>query len=470
MNDMNEMKQIYIIGIAGTLMGGMAIMLQQKGYRISGSDQNLYPPMSDQLKDAGIKIFSGYDPAHITNDIDLVLVGNVVSKGHPEMEAVLAKKIPYKSVPEFLKEQYLPDHTPIVISGTHGKTTSTAMLTTILDAMELDPSFLIGGVHRNFNQNVRITKKGTPFVLEGDEYDTAYFDKVPKFKYYMPQVAMLTSVEFDHADIYKDIYQLRAVFYRLISMVPKEGALLHWDGILGMQSLARDAQCTMISYGFNPNSNIYCYSYRMKKGKMWFAMKFFGKNYEFTMPLFGKHNILNALGVIGIALSAFKATQEQIQKGLDNFLPPKRRQEVIYNQGGITLIDDFAHHPTAIKETIDAIKMRYPRRRIITLFEPRSNTSRQKIFHEQYIDAFAGSSWVFLTEPKPHRLIPEDQLLDIKKLKQDLHTAGIRAESYKDGAAIADRLAPRLQSGDVVLIMSNGDFDDVYTHLIDQLK
>ncbi|MBN2694919.1 UDP-N-acetylmuramate:L-alanyl-gamma-D-glutamyl-meso-diaminopimelate ligase [bacterium] len=461
---MKKGSYIYIMGIGGTLMGGIAIMLKNSGYKIAGSDQKIYPPMSDKLAEHKIEVFEGYSADNITSNIELVLVGNVISNGHPEMDEVIKKGIPYSSVPSFLEKEILPKYIPVVVAGTHGKTTTSSLLTTLLHSYSLNPSFIIGGVHQNYGVNAAITSEGVPFVLEGDEYDTAFFDKTPKFSHYMPKVGILTSLEFDHADIYKDIYQLRAVFYRFASMIPADGALIYWDGISGVNSLFRDVKARLISYGFNPSSQIYCYSFYSKKGKTYFSVKIFGKDYEFSINLSGKHNILNALATIA-ATACFTADLSKIQSGFDSFIPPKRRQEEIINKNGIVVIDDFAHHPTAIKETISAIKMRYPKKRVIALFEPRSNTSRQNIFFDYYIEAFQEASIVCLTTAKPHRLIPTENLLKTDELKKEINKTGIQCEVFEDALQILPYLKDIVKANDVILIMSNGSFDGIYSKI-----
>ncbi len=461
---MKKGSYIYILGIGGTLMGGVAIMLKNCGYKVGGSDQKIYPPMSDKLAEHNITIFEGYSIENITSDIELVLVGNVISSGHPEMDEIIKRGIPYSSVPEFLKKEILPKYTPVVVAGTHGKTTTSSLLTTLLHSINLNPSFIIGGVHQNYGVNAALTTEGTPFVLEGDEYDTAFFDKTPKFSHYMPKVGVLTSLEFDHADIYKDIFQLRAVFYRFASMIPEDGALIYWDGISGVNSLFRDVKARLISYGFNPSSQIYCYSFFSKKGKTYFSAKIFGKDYEFSMGLSGKHNILNALAAIG-ATACFTSDLSKIQDGFDSFIPPKRRQEEIINKNGIIVIDDFAHHPTAIRETISALKMRYPKKRVIALFEPRSNTSRQNIFFDYYIEAFQEASIVCLTTPKHHRLIPDENLLKIDELKKGIIKTGVECEVFENGIQILPYLKDIVKSNDLILIMSNGSFDGIYSKI-----
>ncbi len=457
---MEGIKNIYIIGIGGTLMSNAAVLLKSEGYNVWGSDNKIYPPTSDILKDAGIKVIEGFNAANITNDIDIVLVGNIVSKGHPEMEEVLKKEIKYYSFPAFLEENYLTDYKNLVVAGTHGKTTTTAMAIHIFEKLGLNPAYFVGAKLEN-KPSIKLSKKNSPFIIEGDEYDTAYFDKVPKFYHYKPLVAILTSVEFDHADIYNDIYELRNVFHNLIEMVPKNGLLVFWDGIVKVDSLGKNFNGNKVSYGFNPMSDIYCYSYATRKGKMEISVKVFKKDMKFTLPMFGKHNVLNFLAVLG-ALSHYTDNFSKVQKALDSFKPPKRRQEIILEKNGITVIDDFAHHPTAIRETISAIKMRYPKNRLITVFEPRSNTSRQKIFKDEYPEAFLQSSWTIIRDVEHHRLIPDENLLNVKELIKELQNKNIRADYGKTGDEILNILNGRLRRGDIILIMSNGSFDNIY--------
>jgi UDP-N-acetylmuramate: L-alanyl-gamma-D-glutamyl-meso-diaminopimelate ligase len=458
-----EKNNIYIIGIGGTLMSNAAVLLKEEGYNVWGSDNKLYPPTSDILKDAKIKVFEGFKKENITDDIDLVLVGNIISKGHVEMEEVLNKNIKYTSFPAFLEEKYLNKYNNVVVVGTHGKTTTTTMAIHIFEKLGLNPGYFVGAKLEN-KSSIKLSKKNAPFIIEGDEYDTAYFDKVPKFYHYKPKVGILTSVEFDHADIYDDIYQLRNVFHNFIEMVPKDGLLVFWDGIVKLESLGKNFDGEKVSYGFNPMSDIYCYSYLVRKDKMEVSLKLFKKDMKFSLPMFGKHNVLNFMAVLG-ALSHFTDDFSKVQKALDSFLPPKRRQEVILDKNGILVIDDFAHHPTAIRETISAIKMKYPKNRLITIFEPRSNTSRQNIFKDSYIESFLDSSWVILRDVEKHRLIPDEKLLNVKELISELKSKNIKADFGKNGDDILSILNGRIRKGDIILIMSNGGFDNIYENI-----
>jgi len=460
---MESNKNIYIIGIGGTLMSSAAIMLKEDGYNVWGSDNKLYPPTSDILKDAGIKVIEGFDKNNITDDINIVLVGNIISKGHPEMEEVLAKNLEHYSFPQFLEERYLSNYNNLVVAGTHGKTTTTTFLIHIFEKLGLNPAYFVGAKLEN-KPSIKLSKKESPFIIEGDEYDTAYFDKVPKFYHYKPVVGILTSVEFDHADIYKDISELRTVFHNFINMIPENGALIYWDGILGLESLGKNLKGHRVSYGFNPMSDIYCYSYVARKDKMHVSLKLFKKDMKFTIPMFGKHNVLNFLATLG-ALSAFTDDFSKVQKALDSFTPPKRRQETIIDKDGIMVIDDFAHHPTAIRETISSMKMRYPKKRLITIFEPRSNTSRQNIFKDSYLEAFSDSSWVIMRDVEKHRLIADEDLLDVKALISTFKAKGIKADYAKNGDEIISKLNGRIRKGDIILIMSNGGFDNIYKNI-----
>jgi len=460
---MESNKNIYIIGIGGTLMSSAAVMLKKDGYNVWGSDNKLYPPTSDILKDADIKVIEGFNKSNITDDIDIVLVGNIVSKGHPEMEEVLAKKIEYSSFPEFLENKYLAKYNNLVIAGTHGKTTTTTFAIHLFEKLGLNPAYFVGAKLEN-KPSMKLSKKESPFIIEGDEYDTAYFDKVPKFYHYKPVVGVLTSLEFDHADIYNDISDLRKVFHNFINMIPENGALVYWDGILGMDSLSKKFKGSKVSYGFNPMSNIYCYSYAARKDGMHISIKFFKNDLKFKLPMYGKHNVLNFLATLG-SLAPFTTDLSKVQKALDSFKPPKRRQETILDKNGIMVIDDFAHHPTAIRETIAALKMRFPKKRLITIFEPRSNTSRQKIFQDSYMEAFAQSSWIIMRDVEKHRLIADENMLDVKSLIKDFKNKGLRADFGKDGDEIIENLKGRVRRGDIILIMSNGGFDNIYENI-----
>jgi len=316
---MENFKNIYIIGIGGTLMSNAAVLLKKQGYSVKGSDNKVYPPASEILKEAGIEILEGFNKDNITEDIDLVLVGNIVSKGHPEMEEVLKRNIKYYSFPAFLEKYHLKNYKNLVIAGTHGKATTTTLAIHIFEKLGLNPSYFVGAKLEN-KPSIKVSgKKNTPFIIEGDEYDTAYFDKVPKFYHYKPSVAILTSIEYDHADIYKDIYEVRNVFKHLLEMIPKDGLLVFWDGIIKPETLGKNFKGKKISYGFNPMSEIYCLSYSVKNNKMEVALKVFKKDMRFYLPMFGRHNILNFMAVLG-ALSYYTDNFSKVQKVLDSFI------------------------------------------------------------------------------------------------------------------------------------------------------
>ncbi len=482
-----ENKKIYIIGIGGTLMSGAAIMLKNEGNIVTGSDKKLYPPTSYILEDAGIEVFEGYDEKNVPDNIDLVIVGNVVSKGHPEMELILEKKIPYISFPEFLKKYYLKNYTPIVIAGTHGKTTTVSLAIWVYEVLKLNPSYLLGGIPGNFDKSIRITQKikipsnirgkrmqhkrnqsPLPFIIEGDEYDTAYYDKVPKFYHYMPKIGVITSIEYDHADIYPNLDAIKDVFTHFINDIPEDGVLVYCDEIKDIDKLLVNSKSKKVSYGFDKNSDIRCIKYSVKKDKLKVKIQVFDEKYKFTLPFFGRHNILNFMAMIG-TLTYFTNDFSQVQLALDSFKLPKRRQEIIYNKNDIIVIDDFAHHPTAIKETIKSIKMNYPKRRLIAIFEPRSNTSRQSIFKDEYLISFDGVSQLYIKEPEHHRLIDDKNLLKIDELVTELNDKNIKTFSAKSGIEIISLLKGKLKANDLVLIMSNGGFDGIYKSIEDIL-
>ncbi len=459
------MKKVFIIGIAGTLMSGAAIALKREGYIVLGSDKNIYPPASDVLKNENIKVLTPYNEKNIPFDVDLVIVGNVVSKGHEEMEYVLKNNIPYISFPQFLEENYLPNHDSVVISGTHGKTTTSSLLSWIFESYGLNPSFLIGGIHRNFNTSIRITEKNTPFVIEGDEYDTAYYDKVPKFYHYLPNIAVITSIDFDHADIYPNLNAIREVFKNLVKKISKDGLLIYCDEIDNFDEILDSRNINTISYGFKENSDIRCINYKTINNKLSIDIKIKDEVYNFKLNFSGRHNILNFMACIA-SLSYFNDNFSKIQNALDSFILPKRRQEIIYDKNDIIVIDDFAHHPKAIKETTEAIKMKYPNKRLIALFEASSNTSRQNIFKEQYLDSFDLVDLLYLRETKEHRLIASENLLNTSILAKELNKKGVRSFSCKNADEILNLLKNEIKANDIILIMSNSSFDSIYTKIL----
>ncbi|MBW1942958.1 MAG: UDP-N-acetylmuramate:L-alanyl-gamma-D-glutamyl-meso-diaminopimelate ligase, partial [Deltaproteobacteria bacterium] len=380
-------RHIHLMGICGVGMASLAGMLKEKGCHVTGSDQNVYPPMSDFLEGLAIQVMEGYAPTNLNPAPDLVIVGNVITRQNPEALELAELGIPYLSMPQALREFAMKGQRPIVIAGTHGKTTTSALASWFLETGGLDPGFMVGGICRNFNGNFR-AGRGPYFVIEGDEYDTAFFDKGPKFVHYAPWITILTSIEFDHADIYRDLDHVLQSFRSLIDIIPSDGLLIaNGDNPLVLEE-AKRAKCPVVTYGFTEGAEWSAadISYR-EEGTHLTVCHGRDEFVPLVTPIYGRHNISNLLSVV--ALSHFlKIDRLQLQKAAGTFTGIKRRQEIKGEKGGILVLDDFAHHPTAVRETILAVRERYRSRRLIAVFEPRSNSSRRNIFQEAYAGAF----------------------------------------------------------------------------------
>lgn len=473
--DLAAVRRIYLMGIGGTGMGSFAGLLKSAGYQVTGSDEALYPPMSDMLDRWGIRALEGYAPAHLTTAFggppDLVVVGNVIRRVNPEAEALRHSGLPYLSFPQALGEIFLATREPVVVAGTHGKTTTSALAAHLFTHAGRDPSVLIGGVSLNLlgegTGNFRIGA-GKHFVVEGDEYDTAYFDKGPKFLHYRPKLAVLTSLEFDHADIYRDLPHYEAAFARFLALLPPNGHLAVADSQLGAVTLSQSAVCHVESYGLERGD--------LRAERLAFTGE--GAHFEVTrrgqalgrvrFPLFGRQNVENALGATSVALAA-GLTFSEIAAGLSTFQGVRRRQEILGTPGDITVIDDFAHHPTAVRATLAAVRTRFPTARLFALFEPRSNTSRRKVYQHDYAEAFADANVVAICAPQGGSPIPEAERLDPSALADGIRAHGKDAHYYPGVEPLADAVAAQAQAGDVVLLMSNGAFGGLAKRLLAQL-
>ncbi len=469
----------HLIGICGTAMASLAGMLQARGHKVTGSDQNVYPPMSTQLESLGIEIMQGYRSENTDLERDVTVIGNTIMRGNPELEEVLNRKLLYRSQAETVREEFIRGRRSLVIAGTHGKTTTTSIAAWVCEVGGLDPSFLVGGVVQNFGQSFRVTDSDC-FVIEGDEYDTAFFDKKPKFMSYLPDIAIVGNIEFDHADIYKDIDAIKWQFSRLMNLVPGNGRLI----------------CGI-------DSPVVCEVLDQMKGKLFTTVETFGlsadakwqaRNIEFTSDgtrfevyknaddqrstnvdqpwatftttMIGEFNVRNCLAVI-IAADAWGISQAKIQEAFDTFKSVKRRMEVRGVERGVTVIDDFAHHPTAVDETLKALRQRYPDNRLIAVFEPRSRSSRLSVFESRYKEAFVHADQVIIAGV----FNPEDaknygDVLDVPKLVADIAATGKDACTLADADAIVEHLAPVMRDGDVVAVMSNGGFGGIHEKLL----
>ncbi len=456
------------MGICGTGMGSLAGMLKESGYRVTGSDEAVYPPMSTFLADLGIKVIQGYGPENLQPRPDLVIVGNVITRNNPEAQELIRLNLPFLSLPQALARLFLKDKISLVVTGTHGKTTTSALLASILDQAGLSPSFMIGGILRGYERNYQLGT-GPYFVIEGDEYDTAFFDKGPKFLHYRPNCAILTSIEFDHADIYSDLTAIQQAFSRLLSIIPEDGLLVAYGPDSRVREILPQARCPVQTYGPDSRWDWHLEALEISGERSGFKV-YHGNQYvtSFDSPLAGQHNALNFLSLLPILLR-IGLSPDDIAKGLAGFQGVHRRQEIRGEQAGVTVIDDFAHHPTAVRETIQSIRTRYRGRRLIAVFEPRTNTSRRNIFQQEYPVSFDGADVILIREAPGLEKIPEEERFSSSRLVEDLVASGKRACYFSDTDGILAFLSSGLRKGDVVLIMSNGGFDDIHERLLDVL-
>ncbi len=454
-------------------MAALAGMLQARGHRVTGSDENVYPPMSTMLASLSIPVNQGYQPEHLDPAPDCVIVGNAIPRGNPEVEATLDRKLLYRSQAEVVKEEFIRGKRSLVVAGTHGKTTTTSIASWVLDHGGLNPTFLIGGVAQNFGVSFRVTDSNY-LAIEGDEYDTAYFDKGPKFMHYLPEIAIVNNIEFDHADIYDDLDAVKLAFRRLMNLVPANGSLIAgWDSAsvrdvvnaMGQKLFTRletfgvseDAKWRIVDTDFSGELSSFTV---LRAGTEWA---------RFETPLPGEFNLLNCLAV-AIAADAWGIEREVIGQALRTFKNVRRRCEVRGEERGITVIDDFAHHPTAVRETLRGLQGRYHGRRLIAVFEPRSWSSRLAVFQQEYADAFTAADYVVIASVfDSQKALEKGKTLDTQQLIEDIAGQGKPAFVLPNAAAIIDHLQPQLRNGDVVAIMSNGGFDGIHDRLLERL-
>ncbi len=462
-------KHIHLIGICGTAMASLAGLLQQKGHRVTGSDQAAYPPMSDLLRSLSIPVAEPFGERNLDPRPDLVVIGNALSRGNPELEYVLDHRIPFTSMAQLVQEEFLHGRESLVVSGTHGKTTTTSMLAWIYEVAsrtnpELAPSFLIGGVAENFGTSFHL-RHTRPFLIEGDEYDTAFFDKGPKFMHYFPDALILTHVEFDHADIYKDLDAVKTAFQRLVNLVPRRGRIVAFDGAPNVRDCVAKAMCPVEFYGSHPDSHWQVSEMTHEGGRTEWTVTRAGKPWaHLRLPMAGEHNALNATAAAALAAGQGIAV-EAIQQALASFESVKRRLEIRAVVNGITIIDDFAHHPTAIRETLRALRTAYPKSRLWAVLEPRSNTLRRNVFERELIESLSLADRIVLAGVFKQESIPEPERLHPEQVVLALANAGHEAAMYAHADDIVDAIAPELLEGDVVAILSNGGFDGIYDKL-----
>jgi UDP-N-acetylmuramate: L-alanyl-gamma-D-glutamyl-meso-diaminopimelate ligase len=464
-------KRVHLVGVAGTGMGAFAGMLKAAGYRVTGSDENVYPPMSDMLREWGIEVFTPYSADNLDRARpDLVIIGNVIRRVNPEATAVRERRLPQMSFPAAMGALILTGKHSVVIAGTHGKTTTSALMAHVLVEAGLDPTFLVGGVTLNYGANYRLGK-GEHVVVEGDEYDTAYFDKGPKFLHYRARTALLTSVEFDHADIYDDLAHYEAAFERFSATLPPLG----WLGVSASYpraaSLARaHARARVVTYAAAGDAEFSARDTRFGREGIRFRVVGPGAaEGELLLPMSGYHNLENAVGVYAAARS-LGLEHAAVVRGFATFRGVKRRQEPRGEIGGVLVIDDFAHHPTAVRTTIEGIRQRYPGRRLWAVFEPRSNTSRRNIHQTEYATAFDQADVVTIRLPEAHDKVPADQQLDVDAIVRDINRRGIMASTLAHVDAMVGLVAAQARADDVILVMSNGAFDGFIPSLLSALE
>lgn len=445
-------------------MGSVAAAMAQKGYTVTGSDQNVYPPMSTFLESQGIQLIQGYSSDNIPATADSIVIGNAISRGNDEAEEALDRKLLYQSLPEVLKERFLRGKRNFVISGTHGKTTTSAMTAWLLKHAELDPSHMIGGIPANLGKGGYISPDSDFFVLEGDEYDTAFFDKRSKFLHYLPELVVVNNIEFDHADIYDSLDQIKLTFERLLKVVPRSGVALINGDDQNCLDIAKGAPCPVQTVGIGSECSIQITDIDYQQDGTEFTLG----EYRFHLPMVGEFNVRNAAMAISSARFA-GISDEVINAGLAEFKGIARRQQVRGEVNGVTLIDDFAHHPTAIKGVIEALRQKYPERRLVTVFEPRSNTTMRNVFQNELAEALCTSDVTIIPEILNKGKISEDEILDCEKLQDDINQNGGNC-TFIDGVdAIAEHLSKNALEGDVIAILSNGGFGGLHEKVLSRL-
>ncbi|HRT07737.1 MAG TPA: UDP-N-acetylmuramate:L-alanyl-gamma-D-glutamyl-meso-diaminopimelate ligase [Candidatus Paceibacterota bacterium] len=458
-----QIRSVHFVGICGTAMASTAAALQEKGLEVTGSDQNVYPPMSTFLADRGIAVMSGYAEKNLAHKPDLVVIGNAISRGNPEAEHVLDHKLPYCSLPELLKHFFIRGKRSLVVAGTHGKTTTTSLLAWVFEHNGLNPSFLIGGIPNNLGQGARFTDSPW-FIIEGDEYDTAFFDKRSKFIHYLPEVAIINNLEFDHADIFPDLAAVQTSFKHFIRLVPRNGLLLGNGDDRNLAPLLEVTHCPVKRFGLGETNAVQAFNLRFGPT----ATEFEIPSFKFHLNLVGELNVRNALAVVACAKHC-GLKNHQIQSAFDTFTGIRRRMEVRGIAGGVSVIDDFGHHPTAIRETLRALRIRYPHQKLWAIFEPRTNTTRRNVFQAELAAAFADADAVVVAQVARLELLAPQERLDPQKLIQDLVGAGKSAVYLPDVESIVGHVAAAARGGDVVCVFSNGGFGGIHGKLLERL-
>jgi UDP-N-acetylmuramate: L-alanyl-gamma-D-glutamyl-meso-diaminopimelate ligase len=463
-------KRVHLIGIGGTAMATLAAMLKRRGHDVRGSDQDIYPPMSTFLEREDVVTLTGYRAEHITPDLDLVVVGNAVSRGNPEVEEVLDRKIRYCSLPEAIREHFLWGARSIVVAGTHGKTTTASIAGWLLTSAGTDPSVLVGGIAANLGEegsSYRIGQ-GRDFVIEGDEYDSAFFDKTAKFLKYLPDIAVVGNIEFDHADIYEDLEEIKLAFRRLVNLVPRRGLLLVGADSAQALALKEFSRCRTESFGLSDEADWQASGLRATPSGTSFHVRHGGESFgSFEVPLLGEHNVRNALAAVAVG-AALGLTATVLADGLRTFQGVRRRLEELGTIGGVTLYDDFAHHPTAVAETLRALRAARPGRRIVAIFEPRSASSCRRVFQKAFVGALGAADEIIVAAVYRSSL-PDSERLSAEELVADLETAGRHARYIPKVDDIVSTVARERRAGDLVVVMSNGGFGGIHQKLLSAL-
>jgi UDP-N-acetylmuramate: L-alanyl-gamma-D-glutamyl-meso-diaminopimelate ligase len=463
---MSKVHKIHLVAACGTGMGTLACILQQMGYAVTGSDQHVYPPMSDFLADNGIRLFDGFDPANLACEPDLVIIGNAVTRDNPEAKAVLDKNLPYLSMPQAVNRFVAAQKKTILVTGTHGKTTTASIMAHILATAGLDPGFMIGGILKDYQSSFRIGK-GEYMVIEGDEYDTAFFDKGPKFMHYDPFITIMTGVEFDHADIFRDLDHIKAVFSGLVQKVADTSHVIACKESPHLMDILADQANNIITYG--PGAD-WSFADPARKGFRTRArIQGPGSAYDIETRLQGHHNLMNFLACAAAA-HVMGVDTRRIQAAMASFSGVRRRQEIRGIKNRITVMDDFAHHPSAVRETIRAVKPFYSKGRVIAVFEPRTNTSLRRFFQDTYPAAFKEADLVCICNPSIKKNIAENERFLPEKLVSDINALGVQAHYFCDTQGVLAFLSSRLAPEDLVLIMSNGGFDNIHTRLLEMIE
>ncbi len=460
---LSKIQSVHFVGICGTAMASAAAAMQQKGVKVSGSDQNVYPPMSQFLAERQLEVMSGYAEGNLAHKPDLVVIGNAISRGNPEVEHVLDHKLPYCSLPELLKEFFIRGKRSLVVAGTHGKTATTSLLAWVFEHNGYNPSYLIGGLPNNFGQGARFTDSEW-FIIEGDEYDTAFFDKRSKFVHYLPEVAILNNLEFDHADIFPSLEAIQTSFGHFIRLIPRNGLLLGNGDDWNLRPLLEGTHCPVKRFGLGEGNAVQAFNIRYGPT----ATEFEIPSFKFHTNLIGELNVRNALAVVACAKHC-GLKNHQIQSAFATFKGVRRRMEVRGIAGGITVLDDFGHHPTAIRETLRALRFRYPHQKLWAVFEPRTNTTRRNVFQTELAAAFYDADAVVISAVARLELLEPDQRLNPERLIQDLKAAGKEAVYLADVDSIVAHLAKQAQGGEVVVIFSNGGFGGIHGKLLERL-